>query len=318
MSGGGADDGAPRRLIEPTTGRPILMAPGRQARPMHTASGHGHAATKPCPFCPGEEAQTPPEVEAVREAGSRADAPGWIARAFANKYPACAVHEVIAEGAAHHEQPGDLDVATWRAVVGLWCRRIAAIEALPEVDNAYLFKNVGAAAGASIAHNHSQILGLSELPPRLVLERDRAAQLDHCPWCRVLQTAAGDDRLVFETAAHAVVIPDPPRLPNEIWLLPKRCDDDLLRTDLDSLAAALQHVFAALARGLDRPAFNIWLHRIPGAAFHWHFELQPRTGQMAGLELGGDMYINSVPPQVTMARLRRGQQPAAPPDTGTR
>ncbi len=35
--------------------------------------------------------------------------------------------------------------------------------------------------------------------------------------------------------------------------------------------------------------------RIPRGAFHWHFELQPRTGQMAGLELGGDMYINSIP-----------------------
>ena len=308
MSGEG--DRAPRRLIEPTTGRPILMAPGRQARPMHTATG-GPTAARPCPFCPGEEAQTPPEVEAVRERGSRADAPGWTARAFANKYPACEVHEVLAEGAAHHEQPGDLDLPTWRAIVGLWCRRIAAIEAQPGITNAFLFKNVGAAAGASIAHNHSQVLGLSELPPRLVLEHERAARLGHCPWCKTLRRAAAEDRLVFATAAHAVVIPDPPRLPNEIWLLPTRCDDDLLRTDLDSLAAALHHLFAALAHGLDRPAFNAWLHRIPGAAFHWHFELQPRTGQMAGLELGGDMYINSVPGHVTMARLRRGQHLAA-------
>lgn len=308
MSGRDADD-APRRLIEPTTGRPILMAPKRQGRPMHTAPGQ-HAAV--CPFCPGNERHTPPELDAMRTGGTAPDAPGWSVRAFPNKYPACAVHEVIAEGSEHHEQPGDLDLPTWRAAVELWQRRIAAIEAMPDIRCAYFFKNVGAAAGASIAHNHSQVLGLSELPPRLVLERDTAAQLSECPWCRTLRTAAADDRLLFASERHAVVVPDPPRLPNEIWLLPTNCADEFLRTDLDSLATSLHTLFTALRLGLDRPAFNVWLHRIPGAAFHWHFELQPRTGQMAGLELGGDMYINSVPASLTMSRLRRGLDLARP------
>ena len=56
----------------------------------------------------------------------------------------------------------------------------------------------------------------------------------------------------------------------------------------------------------------MWLHRVPqpllhkGEHFHWHFELQPRTGQLAGLELVGDMYINSVPAQAAAQRLRDG------------
>ena len=49
-------------------------------------------------------------------------------------------------------------------------------------------------------------------------------------------------------------------------------------------------------------------HLADNESFHWHFELQPRTGQLAGLELGGDMYINSVPAEVTAARLRDGLQ----------
>ena len=297
------DDDAPRRLIDPTTGRPILMAPRRQLRPMHTAP---NAAVRACPFCPGQEAETPPEVDAVRPAGSPADGPGWLARAFPNKYPACAIHEVIAEGAEHCEQPGDLDQATWRATIALWLRRIAAIEAMPNVRCAFFFKNVGALAGASIAHNHSQALGLAELPPRLQLELAVARRAERCPWCAAIASAAQDDRLLLETDHHVVIAPNPPRLPNEVWLLPKRCCDDLLATDLDSLTAAFHGLFAALRFGLDRPAFNFWLHRVPGTAFHWHFEIQPRTGQMAGLELGGDMYINSLPPAVTMKRLRAG------------
>lgn len=293
-----ADETAPRELVDPTTGRPILMSPVRQQRPMHTGR---FALTQPCPFCPGREHMTPPESD-------RADGGDgtWLARAFANKYPASRHHEVIAEGSAHLEQPADLDRAAWHAVLALWQRRIRALEARDDVACAYLFKNVGALAGASIAHNHSQLLGLGALPPRLVLEREQAAKLDACPWCATLATAEADGRMVFLAAAHAVVAPEPPKLPNETWLLPRACDDDFLGTDLDSLATALHALFVAVAGGLGRPAFNFWLHRVPTGGLHWHFELQPRTGQMAGLELGADMYINSYPAAEAAARLRAG------------
>ncbi|MCA8954153.1 MAG: hypothetical protein KDE27_31890 [Planctomycetes bacterium] len=297
----------PREILDPLTGRPILLAPVRQHRPMHTTDRTG---SRPCPFCPGNEHETPPERDAARPQGAGATA--WIARAFANKYPASLHHEVIAEGSAHREQPADLDVATWRAVLGLWQRRVRALEAEADVACTFLFKNVGAAAGASIAHNHSQLLGLAAAPPRVRLELEHAARLADCPWCESLRTAAPEGRLVFESERHAVLCPHPPKLPHETWLLPRDCGDDFLATDLDSLAAALHALFRAVDVGLGRPAFNFWLHRLPtapaggGRALHWHFELQPRTGQVAGLELGGDMYINSFPADVSAERLRAG------------
>lgn len=295
----GLDGEKPRRVVDPTTGRPILMAPQRQRRPMHTGVAAGRA---PCPFCRGNEQLTPPELDAERAANGA----GWLARAFANKYPANDHHEVFAEGPEHREQPADLDVATWRHCVSLWQRRMRAIEALPGMQCTYLFKNVGALAGASIAHNHSQVLGLTEPPPRLALELRQARSLGHCPWCRTIASAAKEQRLVFAGAQHVVLVPDPPKLPHETWLLPRECGDDFLGTDADSLAAALHALFVAVDGGLGRPAFNMWLHRMPGERFHWHIELQPRTGQMAGLELGGDMYINSHPAALSAQRLREG------------
>ena len=300
MTNGGGD---PRTVHDPTTGRPILLAPRRQQRPMHTGPQANAGA---CPFCQGQEAETPPEVGAVRDAGTAADAPGWTARAFPNKYPANLHHEVSAEGRAHREQPCDLTLADWRDSLALCRARIRALEARPGIACAFLFKNVGALAGASIAHNHSQVLGLPALPPRLQLELQQAAALPHCPWCATLATAEAEGRLVHRSAQHAVIAPEPPKLPHETWLLPTRCDDDFLATDLDSLAEALHALFTAVAHGLGRPAFNVWLHRAPGARFHWHFELQPRTGQLAGLELGGDMYINALPAATSAAKLRAG------------
>lgn len=291
---------APITLVDPTTGRPILMAPQRHQRPILTANG---AADWPCPFCPGNEAWTPPEVDAAR-AGSGADGPGWSVRVFPNKYPACRCHEVIAEGSQHSEQPGDLDVATWHQALQVWQRRMRALERQPDVGFAFLFKNVGHLAGASIAHNHSQLIGLPGLPPRLQLELQQAAALDHCPWCATVESAEREGRLITETAHHVVLTPEPPKLPFETWLLPKACDDDFLAADLDSLAPALHQLFTAVRDSLGAPAFNMWLHRAPGQRLHWHFELQPRTGQLAGLELGGDMYINSLPARDAAARLR--------------
>ena len=192
----------PRTVHDPTTGRPILLAPRRQQRPMHTGP---QAQAGACPFCQGQETETPPEVGAVRDPGTAADAPGWTARAFANKYPANHHHEVVAEGRAHCEQPCELSVADWRASFALCRDRIAAIEARPGIACAFLFKNVGALAGASIAHNHSQLLGLPALPPRLQLELRQAQALAACPWCATLATAAAEGRLVHRTLDHSYV-----------------------------------------------------------------------------------------------------------------
>jgi UDPglucose--hexose-1-phosphate uridylyltransferase len=296
-----AERGRPLLLVDPTTGRPILMAPARQRRPFHTGPG---SMKSPCPFCAGQESATPPEIDAIREPGTAADAPGWSVRVFPNLYPANDHHEVIAEGAMHQEQPADLEVALWADVLRVWQRRLRALERRPGIRATFLFKNVGALAGASIAHSHSQVLGLGELPPRLQLERERARALGSCPWCDSLASAAADGRLVAQGPLHAALTPAAPRLPNEVWLLPRACDDDFLTTDVEALAPVLHALFRAVRDALGRPAFNLWLHRLPGERFHWHFELQPRTGQLAGLELGGDMYINSLPAAESAARLR--------------
>ena len=301
----------PSLLVDPTTGRPILMAEARQSRPFLTGPAKSSNETRG-PFCPANAREPPPSIDGWPLQGEPSAAPqpfaeaGWDVRVFPNKYPANGCHEVVAEGSRHADQASDLDVATWRRVVRMWQRRIRAIETMPSIGCAFLFKNVGAAAGASIVHSHSQILGLAEPPPRLLLEQQLANALPHCPWCRTIGTAQRDGRVVCETDSHVVLTPDPPKLPNEVWTLPKRCDDDFLTTDADSLGTALHTLFTAISGALKRPAWNLWLHRMPRARFHWHFELQPRTGQLAGLELGGDMYINSISAVASAEKLRLG------------
>ena len=99
--------------------------------------------------------------------------------------------------------------------------------------------------------------------------------------------------------------PSTPKLPYEVWILPLDHDVDFAAaTDDEGLVRALQVAYAGVDRAFDGYPFNSWLHRIPRADFHWHFEVQPRVGMVASLELGGDMYINAVSPAVSAARWR--------------
>jgi UDPglucose--hexose-1-phosphate uridylyltransferase len=298
-----ADD-ACRVQVDPTTGRPILLAPHRVHRP-YLFGRDGER--QPCPFCPGNEHHTPPEVDAERPGGGAPDQPGWVIRAVPNRYPATAHHEVIAEGATHAVQPAALDVAVWQHAVAVYRRRIRHIEAQAGVRCAYLFKNVGQRAGASIAHNHTQVLGLPLLPPRLELELSQARGRS-CAHCEEIETAGADGRIIHRGQHHVVLAPRASKLPFETWLLPLDHDADFLDgAHTDDLAQTLHATFVRLVRAFGDPSFNLFLHRIPRERFHWHVELQPRTGNLAGLELGGDMYINAVPAAASAARLR-GEQ----------
>lgn len=292
---------APTLEVEPHTGRPILMAPQRRHRPHLT--GTGAPAARRCPFCPGHEADTPAELDAVRAPGTARDTPGWRVRLFPNLYPAAALHWVVAEGNLHAEQPAELDAGLWQDALALYqraCTRILAQNLIP-----FWFKNVGARAGASIAHNHSQILGLPMLPPRLEQILARASARSGCAVCDELLHAEREQRLVYAADGFAVFCPRHPKLPHETWLAPWAHGHAFTSGDGNAaLARALQHLFTAVARALDTPPHNVWLHDAPDHALHWHLELQPRTGNLAGLELGGDMYINSIPGVESAARLR--------------
>lgn len=298
----------PTTLIDPATGRPVLMAPGRRLRPIDTAELD---AAGPCPFCPGNEDMTPPEEDAVRQPGCAAPGPGWIVRAFKNLYPAGPLHEVIAEGPVHATQPAALDLGVWSAALTLYRRRIAAME--QRVAVAFLFKNVGWRAGASIAHNHTQLLGLEAPTPRLAQMIERLAGRRDCPLADDVAHAEREGRAVFANSAYVVHSPRVPKLPFELWLSPRQRDDDFLApADAGALAQALRTAFVALDLAFAAPPFNFYLLRDRQARFGWHLELQPRTGNLAGLELGGDMYINSVPASESAERMRSALTRAAP------
>ena len=292
-------------VFDSGTGRPILVSPGRRERPFNTRPGDDHREL--CPFCAGNENLTPEESDSVRHDGSPPGTPGWTVRTFENLYPATARHEVIAEGAEHTIHPAELGSGVLADSLAVYRRRILAAEERPEVECAFLFKNVGAAAGSSIAHNHSQLLGLPMLPPRLVSELSNSTR-SGCIHCREIARAEAEGRVIHAGRHHVILSPSTPKLPFEAWLVPLNHDDDFFAdTHDDDLVDTLKSLYTDLDRAFDGAPFNTFLHRVPNADFHWHIEIQPRVGQLAALELGGDMYINSVSTHHSVQRWTGGR-----------
>ncbi len=305
--------------VDPETGDWHIVSPERAARPTDISA----ATAIPCPFCPGQEAMTPPEVLRVP-----AD-PGtpWRVRVVPNRFPivgpadgataATGRHEVVIES-PHHD--GDLRLADPEqtaevlAAMRERCRALAATGAAAVV----VFRNHGAAAGTSLRHPHSQIVALDDAPPGL-LRRWRNARRFHTGTGLRMhdEIAAGERRervrIVHDGAGILVYQPPAASMPHETVLLPDGNAPGLARAsdgELDAVAGVLPAVLAGLAAVRDDPAYNLVVHAGPagdpaaGEWYRWHIGLYPRVTRRAGLEIATGLTVNPTRPEDTAPQLR--------------
>ena len=318
---------------DPVTGRSVIIATERAKRPRHD----GASQESPCPFCVGNEELTPPEVFAYRDSQSPPDAPGWTVRVVPNKYPALVneearssnrggvyesraglgVHEVIIESPEHVVDVEALSEEQLAAVLRAYRERMLELRKDNRWRSILVYKNQGAAAGATLEHVHSQFIALPEVPEQLRAEIDGARQYyeanGRCLFCEMIRQDTEDGaRLVAKHGRWVALCPYAARFPFEIWILPKLHAPYFERSsdqDLVDLAHCLRDALARLNLVLDHPSFNYLIHSHPwdGAEtrhYHWHIEILPKLVQVAGFEWGSGMFINPVVPE-DAARLLR-------------
>ena len=297
----------------PVSGKLTIVAPARASRPADAAAGRG-AGSSPCPFCAGNEALTPPEVDALRPAGGAPDGPGWTVRVVPNKYPALeGRHEVIVHAPEHEAELEDLEDGALAEVLGMWQRRIAALLE-GGAAAATLIGNLGAGSGASLAHPHEQLFATPVVPPLLldeILEAERyRSRYGTCVVCDELERAG--DRLVLGGDV-TVWVPEATRFNGELWLAPSAHEADFRAADTGAVAPALRRALTAVKASIGGAPLNFWLHTAPAelrGTFHWHLEFAPRTATLAGFELGTDMALVTKDPEAAAAEYRAALPPA--------
>ncbi len=327
----------PELRRDPITGRWVIISTERGKRPTSFSSVTQTSQAKMCPFCPGHEENTPPEILAYREPGSEANKPGWSLRVMPNKYPALKVegslerepsgiydkmngvgaHEVIIETADHGQDLVDMSEEAVRNVFWAYRERMTDLERDKRLKYILVFKNHGEAAGASLEHAHSQLIATPIIPKRVAEEIDGAQRYfefkERCIFCDIVrQELTERDRIVADHDAFVAIQPFAPRFPFETWILPKAHQSsylELSEREVTVFSRAVRDTLARLKVALNDPPFNYMLHTTPVSMeyheiLHCHFEIIPKLTRVAGFEWGSGFYINPTPPEESAAFLR--------------
>jgi UDPglucose--hexose-1-phosphate uridylyltransferase len=327
------------------TGRTVLIAENRANRPNdfsgEAASATGQVATTKtlpsCPFCAGNESRTPASVyEKLNDNGR------WQVRVVANMFaavetvapldiPAMAIspagsqrvttaagaHEVIIECPTHIDRLSELSVDKLLYVLQAYAARLAHWLGNGQLRYGLVFKNQGPRAGASIAHLHSQLIGLPFVPGIVEAEQRRAAEsYSHqglCPYCQVItKEQAANERIVLVHEGFIAFCPFASWQPGEVWLMPTAHEpsfESASSGELERLADVLHALVSRLESFIPGAAYNLILRTSPwtdgnDAWSHWRIELLPRVNAFAGLELATGIHINHLAPERAARQLR--------------
>jgi UDPglucose--hexose-1-phosphate uridylyltransferase len=226
-------------------------------------------------------------------------------------------HEVIIESPRHLVSTTELSVEQLRDVLWIYRDRLHDLTRDDRLRYGMLFKNVGAAAGASLEHTHSQLIA-TPIVPTNVVEELNGAQAYHnyrgrCVFCDMIdQELAFEERVVLDSPGFVAFCPFAARFPFETWIVPTAHAshyETLSRGGAEELARVLKRVLEKIEAALDRPAYNYIIHTAPFDTqaldhYHWHIEIIPRVTKTAGFEWGTGFYINPVPPEEAAAFMR--------------
>lgn len=184
--------------FDPATNDWVILAPTRALRP-HSVASAGQATVSDtalrCPFCPGNEALTPPEIRSIRS--DPRDVKSWQVRVVPNKFPAlrieenpqrtdeggafrsmggCGAHEVVVESRVHSLALAQQSVEQIERVLHCVQERHQDLMRDERFQSVIIFKNHGEGAGTSLVHPHWKVIATPVVPRMLRLKHFEAME----------------------------------------------------------------------------------------------------------------------------------------------
>jgi len=210
-----------------------------------------------------------------------------------------------------------------RTVVDAWADRTEALNALPDIEQVFVFENRGVEIGVTLSHPHGQIYGYPFVTPRTRRQLEQARRHRERYWSNLFadvlaaEQAAGE-RVVTSGEHWTAFVPVAARWPFEVHLYPHRQVPDLPALTTEE-RADLAEVYLDVLRRLDglfdapAPYIAAW-HQAPAnidrELSYLHLELfsvRREAGKLkylAGSESGMGVFINDVPPERAAHLLR--------------
>lgn len=334
----------------------VLVATARSLRPKKEEPPAPHDSrpnVETCPFCRGNESKTPPPIAEVPQGKD------WNIRIVENLYPVLdddqknpnlafglqqtidgyGRHEVVIDHSFHGIRIHEMSEEHLARLFSVYRDRMDELfRSNAAVRAVLVFKNFGPAAGASIAHSHSQIVAMPVVPANIDAEVQNSAA-HHAKYGRCIFCSLVDEALTFEAAIYdrasglmrrkidvgqyviergekfIAVKPFASRFEWEVQVLPLDHEADFTKLkddDLGDLAKVFRRSMARLNAVLGGVQYNFFIHSLPHGpsyegmkeSFHWHIEICPRTSVPTGFELGSGLFVNTISPEDAAAKLR--------------
>jgi UDPglucose--hexose-1-phosphate uridylyltransferase len=312
-----------------------------------TGDETGVSAARPegsCRFCP--DAPHPTQVISAVP-----DHSGWSARSMVHPAPlyhvegesdrrgdgiydrmtSVGAHEVLVENPKH-------DRHLWKASdeeIGQFLRlaaeRILDLKRDSRIKYVSLFKDFGSNAGQEFSHPTSQLTGTTFVPRRVLYElragREYFVGKERCVFCDILIQEERQATRVIEARGDYVALgPFAPRVPYEIWILPRNHEASFERTGLAkpglrvNLAALLRHTLQRVRSVTED--FHLVLHTSPNSLhpsktlgywktidedYHWHIEIMPVIASKAKSYTFKETYYSPVSSETAVKQLREAK-----------
>ena len=249
----------------------VTMAGNRRSRPMEFVTLGQRRQAMICPFCGGNEAETPSPIAVFNDDGkfSKTGQPDvvWSSRVISNKYPSFSVNGQdepspavdagndrvlpLPSQISHEHGMQELIIPTPRHCISVSeltdtelevtflaiQHRLNAIRSEAKIAHAMLFLNCRAEAGASLGHVHWQLIGTPLVSSQLQRRADREREHQDEFGISLVQKLVSweleqQKRIVCSTENFLVYCPFASRFPFQIHIVPR--DPNLNLLDCES------------------------------------------------------------------------------------
>jgi UDPglucose--hexose-1-phosphate uridylyltransferase len=287
--------------FDPVSNQWVVIARNRQGRPMEFLQLETQQQHLLCPFCIGNEEETPPARATYRSDGSQVEnsdeAVDWVVRIVPNKYPMFESQSIVSESQKRNwKNPSPYriaDINGEQEVLVCSPRHITSISELQDdellvtfaamqdrlrvfevnksVLHAMAFFNCRSTAGASLSHIHMQLIGSPIVSDELKLRPERnQAQLEKTGRSLIETCAQWEvesrSRMIYQSEHFYVFCPFASRFPFQVWLVPKHSQHHFASCPAemrDELARSCRWLVSSIERFAEQPGYNLLLHQAP-------------------------------------------------------
>ena len=317
---------------DPTRGQWVLVRPKAKLPP-----------EEECPYCPGAEAQTAPEIAAYRKEGGSPNGPDWTVRVVPERDSYFRIEwelvregvgmfdmitprgaaELILESPRHDDTLASLEAEQLQAILWMYRDRLVDLKRDGQIRD-ILVSRRHKKLGVPPHHPYSRVTAIpivfDETRRELREARDYYSYKRRCLYCDMLrQEIAAEERVVRLSPRFVVLVPYAARAPLELTVLPRQhgCsyEEALGPEPAQDLARLLSGCFRTLVGAFGDPGYEMVLHTAPNLRSRilqgdwatirddYHWHIEIVTTPERTNRVGG-IFVNETPPEASAAAFR--------------